>query len=351
MKIEVFFKSENNQGNSVVDQYREDEGCHNLAPFSKLDTPYPGQSWKYIPKMIFQSQYISGPASLIHSRVIVYPCNLGRCRIVCPCFICRGKDERNGISSPQENFEDHHLHHKVPHSDCVFCSEFCKNLPCYNYNSIFSHEFKQVKRFKFRSDEIQCDECDHKFKTVVKMKSHFLKTHYEQEFECHACWKRFQRKDKMLRHFDLSHGSEVKLFECHLCGATFKLNADLTRHMRSAIDKDGNQQNSCDCCKKQFCTLRDLQLHTKSNHKRFKCSCCEKNFSTKFNLSVHMKKEKTSCGQCNLRFCNEYAALDHENSTHNEKVAAKVNCENCGKEFSKHWQLRRHKKKNPVCQD
>ena len=351
MKIEVFFKSENNQGNSVVDHYREDEGCHNLAPFSKLDTPYPGQSWKYIPKMIFQSQYISGPASLIHSRVVVYPCNLGRCRIVCPCFICRGKDERNGISSPQENFEDHHLHHKVPHSDCVFCSEFCKNLPCYNYNSIFSHEFKQVKRFKFRSDEIQCDECDHKFKTVVKMKSHFLKTHYEQEFECHACWKRFQRKDKMLRHFDLSHGSEVKLFECHLCGATFKLNADLTRHMRSAIDKDGYQQNSCDCCKKQFCTLRDLQLHTKNYHKKFKCSCCEKKFSTKFNLSVHMKKEKTPCGQCNLRFCNEYAALDHENSTHNEKVATKVNCENCGKEFSKHWRLRRHKKKNPVCQD
>ena len=103
--------------------------------------------------------------------------------------------------------------------------------------------------------------------------------------------------------------------------------------------------------KKQFCTLRDLQFHIKSCHKKFKCSYCEKHFSTRFNLGVHMKKEKTPCDQCSLIFCNEYALLDHENATHNEKVGTKVNCENCGQEFSKHWRLRRHKKKNLVCQE
>ena len=85
------------------------------------------------------NESLYGPASL-RDKTLVYPCEFFKCRVGCPCKMCRNKLSRC------EDFKDHEAYHKANHTMCQFCANLESVIPHFHYKieTVYYPGFEKV---------------------------------------------------------------------------------------------------------------------------------------------------------------------------------------------------------------
>ena len=154
-----------------------------------------------------------GPASCIRNKTVIYPCNYSRCKIPCPCQICRKQAFFCQKSGPRKtcegacleckkDYDDHSMLHKAHHELCKFCSALMDVIPAMVYDQrwMFDHFSKEIYPDKNDNSEYPCDKCDASFTGKYELKRHERSLHFGQKFRCCMCQKQFSRKDNLVTH-------------------------------------------------------------------------------------------------------------------------------------------------------
>ena len=76
---------------------------------------------------------LSGPASSIMSKIIIYPCDRGGCFIECGCPHCQNVD-MSQMSKEQLCYQ-HNRYHHAAHMNCEFCINLLDCFPSFVYIS------------------------------------------------------------------------------------------------------------------------------------------------------------------------------------------------------------------------
>ena len=144
---------------------------------------------------------LHGPASSIVSKSIIYPCEEFRCRLECPCHLCRKKAPHclkaancssacGDCSDCRLDYIDHLLHHKARHLLCKYCENLHETFPQYSYTVLYKRKYSEdpepFKAFIFKhvwDDRFQnsgddssglfmCDNCASIFKRKADLRRH-----------------------------------------------------------------------------------------------------------------------------------------------------------------------------------
>ena len=299
----------------------------------------------------YPEDFLHGPASSLVSRSIMYPCNKFRCRIDCPCQLCRFKihhcpDSISHLTTCtvcdfcRKDYNDHMLHHRAYHMQCKFCADLNRIFPQYTYTVLYKRNFEmdpeEERAFIFKhvhDDRFQqegnigpfhCDNCSTSFKRKADLRRHEVSHHFELKHVCRVCGKKFSRKDTFDSHQLVVHFKEGKTFKCEKCDDIFTKASNYQRHVKGSINTDGSSKYSCDVCQTTFCTSKKLSKHCQT-HRTFKCEYCRKEFSTKQNLELHIaNREEKQCSKCAKKFCNnldlDIHVLSSSIHTRNENI-------------------------------
>lgn len=231
-----------------------------------------------------------------------------------------------------------------------------------------------------------CDECDKKFVSSDKLRSHKKRIHkgirrriikYNAKLECHYCGATKSNKTLMRDHI-CSH-LDLKIHACHTCGRSFSSKKGLKRHEMIHVVKKykppvedhqiqdmspdqykqlvQNKVKNCPKCDKEFNTPRYMRKHLREVHssqKNHVCDVCGNIYSTKSSLREHKKRQHSEnfrriknpgdfvCDICGKAHANKYTLRDHLN-TH---TGNKFTCDICDNAYSSMKHLRRHKVKH-----
>lgn len=317
--------------------------------------------------------FLYGPASLKKDRTLIYPCEKNRCRLGCPCHLCRkrvnnclkaGNRETCGdCVECRADCDDHLLFHRAAHLNCKFCLNMLDHIPnlspvirhvrgylpdlyeeCLSA-SLFEHCYNEIDPVQDFSSKFSCDKCDKQFERKSDLKRHEFSIHYGKKHFCRYCAMQFSRDDTLWEHVKLIHWKkEMPKFQCEVCKDTFQKKANLNQHVKTS--------SVCELCFTVFCTEKQLQLHKKSSHlASHSCDACKKCFKEKSSLKRHLEGRhkvdgswKNFCGICNIGFCSLQDLLRH-NRSHPKK------CDHCGKTFSSNRNLSVHlaKREDILC--
>ena len=206
--------------NSVTHEviYRFDsQPCLFLEPWYEYKTnDIEYKQWRCKPSKCPESS-LYGPASLLSSKSIVYPCIRRGCWISCPCFQCRGYACHN--FSMETLFKDHKSYHNAHHENCEFCSQLLKIFPFFSYDKIvsgfgegaskeiaktynFGHSYSYIdKKSSISKKNFKCEECGRRFKQSNNRDRHYETIHLKELiYQCDICEKVFGRADSLKRH-------------------------------------------------------------------------------------------------------------------------------------------------------
>ena len=299
---------------------------------------------------------LAGPASCKKSRKVNYPCDKGGCFIECPCIICQALDFDVTV---EELFNDHTLYHNAWHTNCKFCSNLFKCVPCFSYTSYvikynllrnfevesvqvpwklytYKHDAVTVRRVS-KGEKMHCEDCGLVFTQAVSKYRHVREVHGSKEFSCDECVKKFRRKENLERHM-LSHHKDPTQMECKDCGGKFTNYAHWKRHINANYDEDGKPRDVCPECGDEFCSPKRLKKHISKEHSRFECDYCGYAFSKQNNLLEHSLLVTKTCEVCELVICGGKQMKDHMKKEHQ----VKPQCNKCKKIFLQKWLLERH---------
>ena len=205
----------------------------------------------------------------------------------------------------------------------------------------------------------ECDICENVFKSVNKLKVHYIHFHREKKYKCDQCGKKFPFK---------------LLLNYHLltCGEKdFKKNKMKDVEYRKIFDNYGNAKFKCCKCKKIFKKLCNMLQHIYRVHreKKHQCEKCSKKFTIISNLKKHLKncdsildtktqkisenhvkkdldykkiEDKFQCCKCGKILLSSQGIFQHIHVFHMEK---KHHCDKCGKKIAFLGNLNRHFKK------
>ena len=325
-------------------------------------------------------QLLSGPASSIISKNIIYPCDIGGCFIECGCPHCQDVDRSK--MKKEQLFDHHNRYHHAPHLNCDFCVNLLDSFPSFVYISYEirtnsptwkvrvafpTYQFQHIYGTERESleDMLKCEDCNKTFSQPAAKFRHVRAVHDVQSFKCKKCDKHYNRRDVLNRHIKTAH--ELETIECKECEETFKRSDFLERHIRAVHDceeykcehcnKKFNRKdilerhqekgdNECNECDMTFCSMRKLQHHFTEEHGLYECEICEKIFKKKSNLVEHnvfVAGEK--CSICDKQFCGKKKLFAHITTAHAEHFE----CSKCGQKFSNRWLLHRHGKSKYTC--
>jgi hypothetical protein len=308
-------------------------------------------------QVIDESLY--GPASL-RDKTLIYPCEAFKCQIGCACQMCRMK------LSACDDFDDHLTFHLSNHTMCKYCNEVERLFPYYSYNvvhkrdypnpyawcggqpdekvfydtmgsaSLFEHTSWYSPRKPPREDSLfTCDKCDKKFKMLSHLKRHEVAVHYRKKKECQYCGFQSSRKDNLVAHMKLMHESETDpQFKCDVCSESFHKKSHLVRHSK-------HLKSNCSICSDIFCTLKQLQQHTRLSHPKYVCGKCGKGFKDQANLDKHQStgtSPRTKCEVCNKEHCTILEMKKHRKTHETESFQ----CNYCNKMFASKFCHKRH---------
>ena len=189
---------------------------------------------------------LHGPASSIVSKSIIYPCEEFRCRLECPCHLCRKKAPHclkaancssacGDCSDCRLDYIDHLLHHKARHLLCKYCENLHETFPQYSYTVLYKRKYSEdpepFKAFMFKhvwDDRFQnsgddssglfmCDNCASIFKRKADLRRHKISQHFEFKHSCDLCGNKFTRLESLLLHLRNIHDKNEKTFQCDEC--------------------------------------------------------------------------------------------------------------------------------------
>ena len=334
-----------------------------------------------------QVKCLFGPATVLSSRRIVYPCIRGGCHIPCPCLLCakihprcRVAGQSCGCEDCVRHFKDH-SYHAVLHGGCKFCHKIMQVFPYFNFFLLDSSRkipnrgvckeeqvepsFKlppglrsdMVKAFLERNkwqeklkiwhsgvkhDSFWCFECSTLFFKIEMFKEHILRSHKTAKIFRHNCVNDNQQQQP--RHLKL---------QCDQCSKTFGSKGDINRHVESVHYQERFECPSCDLT---FTRKDNLEVHTQKQHaktcgKKFKkkCETCGKNFKSVSELFWHSEESNClplTCEICKKTFTRHSDLRNHRRDTCNhEKEVSVVNCDQCETTFIRTSDLLRHQQK------
>ena len=306
--------------------------------------------------------FLHGPASSLVSKSIIYPCNKFRCRLDCPCNLCRMKrplclkaenssNTCGDCSDCRLDYNDHLLHHRARHLRCKFCEKLHETLPQYSYKVLYQRYYGKepeaakaylfqhcwIDRFQITTADpsglFKCDNCPTMLKRKADLRRHEIALHFQSKHSCHLCGTNFTRFESLLEHARNIHDENGETFRCNECEETFSRKSNFLRHI------EGKNKNDCTVCGNKYCTRRKLLKHLQI-HKTHECAHCKKTFSKKQSLTMHLKKrEEKLCTDCGELVCNLTDLTSH-NFKHRHAA-----CEICGQEYLK-TSLENHKLMN-----
>lgn len=309
---------------------------------------------------------LHGPASL-KDKTLIYPCDKFRCRIKCPCNLCMKRtpyckkaqslETCGECTDCRADFQDHLVFHRASHGMCKFCVHIQNQIPNYAFHvikervyypavrpqferffdkfcmgSLFHHTWNVI-HVKQIDSKFSCDKCAKEFHSVSHLKRHEAAVHYGIEFVCSLCGLKFTRHDNLMAHRKLVH-CEISDYQCDLCHEAFNKKSNLMRHSKGAT-------KSCNMCSKNFCTMKQLQLHLKTAHPGYTCGKCSKLFQDQANLERHSAGTLKQCDICSQEFCTLGQVQLHKQSVH-----PNYKCKNCEKSFKDQAHLVRHQQAN-----
>jgi hypothetical protein len=350
--------------------------CHEFEATDDIKVCYGGGK-EFVVRLVahelVKSDKLYGPASL-RDKTLIYPCEEFKCRISCPCTMCRNKMRYC------EDFEDHETFHRANHTNCRFCENLERCIPHYDYKiefervyypavrpqferfflilgsaSLFKHTYTAKPVWKSKVDsKFHCDKCEKTFIKLSGLKRHEFSVHFDKEENCPHCGLKSSRKDNLEAHIRLVHGSKSRSFQCEVCLETFNKKSNFQQHVN-------NTRTNCSICSQIFCTLKQLQHHRKDKHAKssatsFKCEICDqdystlsefkkhkkiheqpdlecchckKQFSSKFKMKTHVaNRSDHKCGKCGEILCNGHDLMLHNSLIHDVKT-----CDICSKTF------------------
>ena len=309
-----------------------------------------------------------GPASTLRDKTLIYPCDRHRCRIPCPCQICRRKetfchkpDHRKSSGDCREcrqDFDDHSIFHRAFHSSCKFCLNIHEVIPVmkfvirdingywphsyevYNHAWLFEHWNCVSYPEKNELSKYPCNKCEETFKSKFDLKRHEQTQHFGLKFDCSCCGMQFSREDNLRQHIRRIHKiipeskkESTHHLQCDDCRVTFFKKSHLESHLKIT-------KKQCDLCSINFCTFRQVQQHKLKQHSNFSCEHCKKSFPDKANLMRHTQRSrnednslKNECQICSKTFCVTTKFLKHKKSHPKQPIE----CDYCKKKFSTKW--------------
>ncbi|CAH2099380.1 unnamed protein product [Euphydryas editha] len=213
-----------------------------------------------------------------------------------------------------------------------------------------------VKKKKDPKTKHQCDQCNAKYTSLVRLQHHKQKhgdskppficevcgAHYKHkracdihvamhkgisDWKCEECNKLFPSKGALQRHNNIHTG---KLnYQCDLCGKSFIHTSSFKMHK---LSHSGVKPHACDVCGLALMTRSHLKRHKRvhSGEKRHECAVCGKRFSERYNLAAHARAHGEAgaggeaaprrrlfrCAFCPERFERRYQLEKHAGAAH-----------------------------------
>lgn len=221
---------------------------------------------------------------------------------------------------------------------------YCKkcNIICGNYDAISKHQHK-------KGIANVCKQCGRVYKSKENYKLHLLihsndndKKKNEKLFSCETCGKKFLLANLLKDHINLHKG--IKPYSCRICGCSFAQNATLKQH---SATHSSLRPYKCAECNRAFFRKGDLKKHMRIHiaEHSFVCNACGVSFPQSSNLrtqiNVHQDVQLHICVTCDKSYSKrEIVRLMR---LHTGKKT--YSCTECGKFFSKSFNLATHKKK------
>ena len=110
-----------------------------------------------VPVEQVQVQHLFGPATILSSRQIVYPCSRGKCSLPCPCLLCARKHPRCRVGQDcgcldcRMQYKDHSSFHACLHHGCKYCHKLSRSSRISTFPFWTTQESSPTKEFMVRS--------------------------------------------------------------------------------------------------------------------------------------------------------------------------------------------------------
>ncbi|XP_071541248.1 uncharacterized protein [Panulirus ornatus] len=181
----------------------------------------------------------------------------------------------------------------------------------------------------------KCDECSSSFSRLTLLTAHKKKHKEGPPYICGDCSSNFENEDEWLDHREV--GCKLK----EVRPAQFQRRRQCkyydARWRNMSNFESEERRFKCAHCPKSFKTNGTRNDHERNLHKKlrpYNCDECGKNFYRKFNLTVHKRKHSSDrpheCKICKKRF-KSYISVKTHMEIHSDRRP--FMCENCGKVF------------------
>jgi len=343
-----------------------------------------------VPVEQVQVQHLFGPATILSSRQIVYPCSRGKCNLPCPCLLCAKIHPRCrvgqdcGCADCRMQLKDHISFHACLHHGCKYCHKLIQIFPNFNFalldntrkltnEGVFGEEklepsfelppslrldmTAQFLRRENWSEKLKnwhcgvaddgcwCAICSTMFFSLEMFREHILSNHNTSKIfrhhcendneamppvlQCDQCTKTFKARHDLTRHIESVHYQER--FECPSCDLTFSRRDNFQLH---TINKHQKNPKMCKTCGMKFKNYSDFERHSeKEKCSTLNCAVCAKTFSSRSNLRRHMREAfevcVLDCDLCESTFKRTSDLSRHKKNRDNPDGSAKFSCSIC----------------------
>ncbi|XP_043189980.1 zinc finger protein draculin-like isoform X6 [Amphibalanus amphitrite] len=245
--------------------------------------------------------------------------------------------------SGAEDLRPHLESHKEGRQKCPVCHIWIRKAAFSDHMLLHSD-----------SKPFLCDMCPFSTKYRSALRNHRRNHSKREKHACPLCPKQLISKNGLKLHLLRHSGSGAK-HQCPHCPKKFLFPSFLKSHI--AVSHEGKKPKKpfvCDICQQGFVCKSGLELHKSrhGNERKFKCKLCDKAFKCKYSLASHdkyvHKKEtkKLECETCGRQFSRQGALNSHMKLHKPDSERAQYQCEICNKLLSTASALTLHKQRH-----